>query len=405
MILKRTVLVALALVALGTCIGCRAGDKAPPATPSPGTIDEQNELREMVMSAAAAMKDVRSAAVAVHVTVERKPDPIEIDAEVHYVAPDVVWGVVFASWGGFDIFVRDDGMYFRPEESDWYQLEGGLVDLAQGFRIFGGGLVDLEPIGNEMGAPFVKWEDDDSVTIESQLPGYGFNGYVVRVVQSATLGGLTGYRANEVAISLDKASGLPTNMTISGTSPALGSGVGSSPFQIDLSFKDYDAAFGVPSPPEDAVVYDLTELAGATPVAPRPGTCGANAVVEAVAPPFGRVFHRRDELAVDLSYDALGCRNVSVTFEGEYLAGSPRYESYCGRQCGTSIGSRYDSGQVELVGTSGTVTVGERDGPFPKASSRDASSLEGFRLCRLIITLNDGALGGSFYETTIGECP
>jgi hypothetical protein len=358
----------------------------------------------MVSSAAEAIKDVRSAAVDVHVTVEKETRPLEIDAEVRYVAPDVVWGVVLASWGGFDIFVRDDGMYFRPEDSDWYQLEG-LVDLTQGFRIFGGGLVDLEPLASEMRSPFIKHEDGDSVTVASQLPGYGFNAYVVRVVQSGTLGGLTGYRANEVEITLDKATSLPTNMMISGTSPALGTGVGSSPFRIDLSFSDYDATFDVPAPPAHAVVYYVTELAVATPGKPRPGTCGSNAVVEAIDPPFGHVFHRSDEVAIDLFYDAPGCRNVSVTFEGEHLAGSPRYESYCGRQCGTSISSRYDSGQVELNGTSGTLTVLKRDGPFPRTSDREANSLEGFRLCSLIITLNDGALGGAIYETMVGECP
>ncbi len=128
-------------------------------------------------------------------------------------------------------------------------------------------------------------------------------------------------------------------------------------------------------------------------------------------PERGRIYREGEELAITIAHDTPGCRQMYVEFEGLFEVGSPGFNHFCdaleqeAREavCDESIPSSFWSAPLSFSETTGKLTLTAVPGTSPAAdpSSPPASvttspdSIEGFKLCSITISVNDGVKNGS----------
>jgi hypothetical protein len=120
-------------------------------------------------------------------------------------------------------------------------------------------------------------------------------------------------------------------------------------------------------------------------------------------------------LSLTLEYHAPGCKELVAIFDGRHGAGSPWYEYWCIdpgfllSSCSNEFlnSTIIDSGtdRIPLSGSDGTVTIATHGGSFPPMTLSSEPSLEGFRLCHISITIDDGIHegGGPDATMTLGD--
>jgi hypothetical protein len=134
--------------------------------------------------------------------------------------------------------------------------------------------------------------------------------------------------------------------------------------------------------------------------------------------PIGRSYHDGDQLSVRLRYHTPGSKELGAIFDGIHTDGSPWYEYWCitpGTLLTACTEDRInsmliDSGTdaIPLSGDDGEVTITTKGGTFPPTELDSEPPLEGFTLCRVSITLDDGVDegGGPDARLQLGDgCP
>jgi hypothetical protein len=137
------------------------------------------------------------------------------------------------------------------------------------------------------------------------------------------------------------------------------------------------------------------EVAGAA------GTCGQDVLLEADTSALGRTFGQEDAIITNLRYRAPHCRRASVALNGFHGTGSPWYEHWCGGSdpldiCrAEGIRSFIRSEPRHLLDPEGALDLVTRGGFFPPGDGAAPPNFDGFTLCMIEVTVNDGAWGGA----------
>jgi hypothetical protein len=132
--------------------------------------------------------------------------------------------------------------------------------------------------------------------------------------------------------------------------------------------------------------------------------CGLDVSTQLLTPEaFGKTYTAEETLVITVEFDAPHCKAAGVQFYGFHTSGSPWYEHACEElpiECTDRVGSLFVSNDLVLLpGTSGTIELSARASRPPHSGIGGAPSLEGFVLCRAVVDLNDGIIGGTFHKT------
>ena len=129
-------------------------------------------------------------------------------------------------------------------------------------------------------------------------------------------------------------------------------------------------------------------------------------------PERGKIYSAADTLAIEFFYDAPGCSDIQVTFRGQFQRGWPWHQHWCelnptlreeDGDCPLKfVDGEVSSNVVPLGEEHGTVTLtavpGAAPAPVPSSPwdvSGAPASIEGLKLCELLIRVTDGLTDGS----------
>lgn len=393
----RTLHVATLTVALAFSLVACGGKAGQSGTPTPSPTGD--EVHATLVQSRDALANATSAAVTLSVQLDLGEKQVVFAANLKYTAPYSIFGTVSESKGSFSVVADQDRIY--APDADGNMLRFDPLG-ATGLREYAG-LIDMDQLATSLTGAQSYGGDSHVEKIRGSLPSIGFNSYIERLVEGAALTGIPAYLADSADIWVDRATRRPTRIELDGATAAP-SGAHTGTFRIRFEFADYNKTFHAPPVPKDATPYQYPGLAAIlTPTAVVPIGCAAGISVTALTTDaIGRVYHAGDTLSIAMRYAAPGCKSASAEFRGVYLAGSPHYKQTCVHQCGHAISAGFGSPEVALDGPSGVVTIPAAAGfpPTPIAGSSD--QLEGFQLCGVTVTFNDGVIGGTFYDTVVG---
>jgi hypothetical protein len=388
----------LVFVTLILSSACWSGDSSPSATAGPSPTDD--DVRATLAKARDALADATSMQIALTMQRTFGEDSSDFSADLTYVAPSSLFGTVTVPDGSFAIQSEDNRVFAGNGGSEW--IEPYQVFPLAGMRQYGGGAVDIGGLAKNLTNLKLDERDRHVEKIRGSLPSLAFMSWAEQVVERGTFVGVVFYSADSAEIWLERKSGLPTMVQVDGDAKSVGS---SGTFSMRMEFSHYDKVFDVPPTPIDVTPYIPTEIADTlTPTPVLAVGCAAGISLSPASDDIGRVYHSGETLSVTINYTAPGCRDASASFDGEYVADSPRYRQVCRHQCGDSIPWSFDSEQFPLDGPTGTVTIKaalQRLFATPEANQVDP--LEGFRLCRVTVTFNDGVIGGTTYKSVMGS--
>jgi hypothetical protein len=134
--------------------------------------------------------------------------------------------------------------------------------------------------------------------------------------------------------------------------------------------------------------------------------------------PIGRTFTSGDEIVLALHDRAPACKWLVAIMNGYHAPGSPRHEYWCinpgtlRTTCDTrGINSTViDAGTTNIVlsADEGDVVISTAGGSFPPDALNSEPPFEGFTLCHVAITLDDGVDQGGGPDARLelgGACP
>ena len=121
-------------------------------------------------------------------------------------------------------------------------------------------------------------------------------------------------------------------------------------------------------------------------------------------PERGRIYNDGDQLSMNLAYNAPGCTDVAVTFKGDFVPGSPWHDQFCAAlpvearesACDEPVAGHFPSDRYFLSSGEGELAVTAKPGAAPIAEPSSPppgnaypTSLEGFKLCSILVRLTD----------------
>ncbi len=125
-------------------------------------------------------------------------------------------------------------------------------------------------------------------------------------------------------------------------------------------------------------------------------------------PERGRIYRSGDELSIEIAYNAPGCREVQVVFEGRFFKGSPWFEQRCAeierqfrnRDCGNYFEGSIPSDPISIDSEEGELALTALPG-----AAYSPENIEGFKLCAVTISVRDGTVDGSqAFQTVHVDC-
>ena len=151
--------------------------------------------------------------------------------------------------------------------------------------------------------------------------------------------------------------------------------------------------------------FQLPALAVPTAAPPvsEPAVCRSATYTVVGTSPIGRRYLEGDTLELTIAYTTDGCTEVSGVFDGFHSPGSPQYEYFCPTSCGARLRSRFAYvPQARLSASSGTATIRAQLGSLPPVNLSAPPNIDGFTLCQVSVTFNDGKFGGSYVNQPLG---
>jgi hypothetical protein len=384
----------LCVVFVMLAAACTGGSSPPSsgATASP----TREQIQMTLAKAQEGLLDADSAQIAMSVEISVDEQTTDFAADLAYVAPSSLFGTVTVADGSIVVRADNDRLFAENRDGSWLQLNPFLTSVAS--RVYGGGLVDISQLSGYLFD--ADAEDDGNIEkIHGTLGGIGFNAYLERLIEPAVFNGLVGYLARSTNIWVDRRSGLPTHVEVSGSTASPSDGA----FSVRMDFSHYNKPIKALPVPSAITPYSDPRIAGIlTPTVGPARGCAAGVHVTPVDSPVGRLYRAGDHLSVTLQFTAPGCKFASAEFDGEYEAGSPRYKQVCHKQCGSSISAVFGSPEVPLSAGSGSVVIEAASGFPPVPLDPTSSDVEGFRVCAVNVTFNDGVIGGTFDNIRLG---
>jgi hypothetical protein len=148
-----------------------------------------------------------------------------------------------------------------------------------------------------------------------------------------------------------------------------------------------------------------------TPAAPAPtvaptssAACGEGASLALEgASPVGRTFHAGDTLKVSVLYEGPGCKMLGGVFHGYYGPDTRWYKQTCAPRCTGRVPYSFLAPAAQLTTAGGTF---DAVADVASAGSPDYARrppVDGFTLCDIELSMNDGVFAGRHFEQTIGN--
>ena len=101
-------------------------------------------------------------------------------------------------------------------------------------------------------------------------------------------------------------------------------------------------------------------------------------------------------------YVAPGCKRLEVRFDGNYAPDTARYKTTCVAPC-TVADASFSAPSAQLDTTEGTIDAVADTTLSDEPNFAERPPVEGFTLCDVELTVNDGVFAGRHFDRTIGH--